>query len=104
MLSVKFDQSLVDKELLMSHWRWLSDNVLTLPGGLCSLPGCHGYQNAEQGRGEGHCPEHQAPGEAAEVAGALGRRAQQHVHGEEEQAQQVEGQREQSRGHREIHL
>lgn len=55
----------------------------------------HGDQDAEHGGGEGDGGEHQAPGEAAEVAGALGRRAHQDVHRGEQQAQEVERQREQ---------
>lgn len=67
-------------------------------------PPCrHGDQNAKRCRGEGDGGKHEAPGEAAEVTGALRRRAHQHVHGGKEQAQEVERQGEQGGEHRKVH-
>ncbi|TNN65529.1 hypothetical protein EYF80_024207 [Liparis tanakae] len=66
-------------------------------------PRRHGDQDAKHGGGEGDGGEHEAPGEAAEVAGALGGGAHQDVHRGQQQAQQVEGQGEQRRQDGQIH-
>lgn len=62
-----------------------------------------GNQDTEHGGGEGDGSEHEGPGEAAEVAGALSRCAHQDVDRGQEQAQQVERQGEQDRQDREVH-
>lgn len=62
-----------------------------------------GEQNTKHRSGEGDGSEDETPGEAAKVAGALGRCAHQDVHRGEQQAQEVEGQREQGRQDREVH-
>lgn len=62
-----------------------------------------GNQDTEHGGGKGDGGENEHPRQAAEVAGALGRRAHQDVHRGQQQAQQVEGQGEQRREDRQVH-
>lgn len=60
-------------------------------------------QNTKHCWGEGDGGEHESPGEAAEVTGALSRCAHQDVHRGEQQAHEVERQREQSWENRKFH-